>query len=331
MRNRRGILLVRLKSIGDILFTLPSVHALRGKFPESRISFLISKEYAPLLEGFRDVNQVFELDRSRFRGLHPMKVATAGYSILRMMRRERLRLAIDLQGYGETAFLTWASGARERWGIFYRSTRTWAYTQSARRDTAVHPAADFLQLLRKSGLGDFPVKNEFVLPQRILAEAAKFFSVHGLQTSKHTLFIQPFTSAPEKNWPLERYVQLAHLWRVRGWQVLFGGGPTDRNALAMAAESGYPIAAGTPLLLSAGLANLSTLVLGGDTGLLHIAVAMGKRVVMLMRSILPGSTHPFLHSDWAIGPQAEGLINSISVEMVDENCTHACAEIGLAL
>ena len=124
MRNRRGILLVRLKSIGDILFTLPSVHALRGKFPESRISFLISKEYAPLLEGFRDVNQVFELDRSRFRGLHPMKVATAGYSILRMMRRERLRLAIDLQGYGETAFLTWASGARERWGIFYRSTRT---------------------------------------------------------------------------------------------------------------------------------------------------------------------------------------------------------------
>src|SRR5262249_18666228 len=94
---------------------------------------------------------------------------------------------------------------------------------------------------------------------------------------------------------------------------------------------GWPLAAGSSLLVSAGLTKLSTLILGGDTGLLHLAVAMGKRVVMLMRSILPGSTHPFQHKNWAIGPTAEGLIDSISTETVILHCARAVAELGVVL
>jgi heptosyltransferase-1 len=51
-----NILLIRLKSIGDILFTLPAVHALRENFPDAKLHFLVSGEHAPLLRGFPDIS-----------------------------------------------------------------------------------------------------------------------------------------------------------------------------------------------------------------------------------------------------------------------------------
>jgi ADP-heptose:LPS heptosyltransferase len=325
--KRQGILLVRLKSIGDILFTLPTAHALRAAFPQSRITFLVSKEYAPLLEGFRDVNSIIELDRRQFRAPHPLKMLSEAFSLLHRIRRERLRLTIDLQGYGETALLTRVSGAVERWGTVYRKSRSWAYTHAVPRASKVHPADNYLALLKANGLPIGPVKNEFVLPQRPQAEAEAFFSTFGLRLDRPTLFIQPLTSTALKNWPMDRFLNVAQHWRRQGWQILFGGGPGDRITLEPMRKAGFVLAAGEPLLVSAGLAKLSTVVLGGDTGLLHLAVAMGKRVVMIMSTILPGSTHPFEHRDWAIGPPAEGMITSITIETVNHACSCAAAEL----
>ena len=330
MDQRHGILLMRLKSMGDVVFTLPTVEALRAGLPEARISFLISKEYAPLLEGFGEVDTTIELDRERFRGLHPIKMAAGAIHLLRQMRQERLRLAIDLQGYGETALLTRLSGAPERWGTVYRPGRSWAYTRAVPRHADVHPAEDYLLLLRQNGFAEAPVKNQFRLPERVLMQAGELFASNGFRTDRTTLFVQPFTSAGQKNWPLDRYLSVARYGTKLGWQILFGGGPGDRAVLEPARQAGYCVTAGTPLLVSAGLAKLSTLVLGGDTGLLHLAVAMGKRVVMLMRSVLPGSTYPFQHQDWAVPPAAEGLIDSISVEAVQDACAKALAELGIS-
>jgi len=261
MHARKGILLVRLKSMGDVLFTLPAVHALRAAFAEEPITFLVSKEYASLLQGFHGVSSIIELDRSRFRGFHPLKILTEACSLLRRMRRQQFRIAIDLQGYGETALLTRVSGAQERWGTVYRSARRWAYTKAVPRNMQIHPVDDHLALLKQNGMPCATVRNQFVLPQFAREKAAECFSKYNLRTDTPTVFIQPFTSASQKNWPLERYLEVAQLWRKREWQVLFGGGPEDRGALEPAVAAGYPVSAETPLLVSAGLANLSSFVL----------------------------------------------------------------------
>ena len=57
-----NILLIRLKSIGDVLLVLPAVHRVRENFPGAKITFLTSKENVPLLRGFREVNEIIELD-----------------------------------------------------------------------------------------------------------------------------------------------------------------------------------------------------------------------------------------------------------------------------
>jgi ADP-heptose:LPS heptosyltransferase len=184
-----------------------------------------------------------------------------------------------------------------------------------------------LNLLRQNGVDTGPVRNDFILHRASLDAATEFFTSHDLRPDRPTLFIQPVTSASHKNWPLACYLEVAQHYKQAGWQLLFGGGPEDRPTLQPAHQAGYPVAAGVPLLVSAGLAQLSTIVLGGDTGLLHLSVALGKRVVMLMRSRQPGNTHPFQHRDWTIGASKEGLMNSIDVALVQQRIDQAWKDL----
>jgi ADP-heptose:LPS heptosyltransferase len=328
MGHAYSILLVRLKSIGDILFTLPAVDRVRTCFPQARITYLISKEHAPLLKGFRDVDATLELDRALFRRLKFNQILRQGLDLLRKLRQGKFSLAIDFQGYGETAMLTWWTGAPARWGIVNGAARRCAYTQPVHRDFTVHPAEFNLALLRKGGIEPGPIRNQFKIPETASEEGRKFCLERGLRSDRPMLFLQPFTSSEEKNWPLDHYLAIASEWQQGGLQVLFGGGPADRLALEPVRQAGFQVSAGVPLLTSAALAHLSTLVVGGDTGLLHLAVAMNKRVIMVMNSNGPGSTHPFQHPDWKVAPAEGKPLSSISVERVSAACSQALADIG---
>jgi ADP-heptose:LPS heptosyltransferase len=320
MNARENILLLRLKSIGDVLFTLPAVHVVRENFPDAKLHFLVSQEHAPLLRGFADVDEIMPLDRDVFRSKKFPAVGAEVFQLLRRLRAQNFSRAIDFQGYGETEFFSWWSGAPERWGNVYVPARGWTYTQTSLRDTKIHPAEWNLALLRKSGLRAGQNRNEFFLPADALAEARKFFAANKLSEAQPTLFLQPFTSNPQKNWPLEKFLQVARHFHSRGTQILFGGGPGDRAALAPARAAGFVVAAGTPLLVSAGLMKLSRGVVGADTGLLHLAVALGKRVVMLMYSNAPGTSHPFQHADWTVTPPAGKTVAEIESAAVSAAC-----------
>jgi ADP-heptose:LPS heptosyltransferase len=330
MAAEQNILLVRLKSIGDILFTLPACHRVRAAFPQAKISFLVSKEYALLLEGFRCVDTVLALDRAQFRRVNPKAVLGETFSLLRALRQPKFALAVDLQGYGETALLTWWSGAPQRWGAVNRPGRKWAYTRAAWRDTNRHPAENFLSVLQAGGLGPAPICNQFSLPDNAAAGARQLFGGWGLDPAKRTLFIQPFTSSPEKDWPLERYLAVAGTWRQGGGQVVFGGGPAEQAALEPVRQAGFPTSAGASLLVTAGLMQLSTLILGADTGLLHLAVAMGKRAVMIMASAHPGSSHPFQHRDWTVTPAEGQPVTALPASAVEAACRQALAELAVS-
>ncbi len=330
MSAPENILLIRLKSIGDILFTLPAVHAVRENFPDAKLHFLVSREFASLLRGFSEIDEVLTVDRAIYRSGN-LKTAVSGtFQLLRDLRRKKFSLVIDFHGFGETEFFSWWSGAAERWGNVYRPLRGWAYTHISRRDEKIHPAEWNLSLLRQCGLRTGDIRNEFVLPADALEKARRFFAANNLDENKPTLFIQPFTSNPQKDWPLNNYMKLAWHWHCRGVQILFGGALSERPALEPAAAAGFPISAGAPLLVSAGIMKLSTLIVGADTGLLHIATAMGKRTVMLMHSNAPGSSHPFQHPDWAVTPPAGKTVAEIAPEAVANACARAFAELGIS-
>ena len=329
MAAEPSILLMRLKSMGDVVFTLPAVHLLRESFPHARITFLVSAENAPLLEGFRGVDETIALNRARLRSGNPLHILTEMFTLLRRVRRGRFSMAVDFQGYGETAWLARLSGAPQRWASVHSTPRHWAYTHSFPCNYHLHPAEWFLSLLHQCGVRPGIVRNDFVLPDKALNDARQFFTANQLSLNCPTLFIQPFTSTPTKNWPLDRYCTVARHWREHGRQVLFGGGPSERTMLEPARQAGFPVSAGVPLLVSAGLAELCALTVCGDTGLLHLATAMGKRALAIIPSTAPGSKYPFLHPEWAITASAGVDISSIGAEAVIAACERALAETAI--
>ncbi|MBI5384612.1 MAG: glycosyltransferase family 9 protein [Verrucomicrobia bacterium] len=316
MNDVRNILLLRLKSIGDVVLALPAVNLVRDNFPQARISFLTSKENIAMVSGCAAVDEIIALDRAAYRRKDFKAICAGTFELVRRLRRERFSLAVDFQGYGETALLTWLTRAPRRWGSVYRRGRRWAYTQGVTRAANLHPVEWNRRLLIECGLKPMPARNEFVLPEAEIQSARQFLAAHGCDSAQPVLYLQPFTSSPQKNWPMEHYLALANHWRARGVQVMFGGGPADLAALEPARRAGFVVAAGVPRLTDAGLMKLSTLIVGGDTGFLHLAVALGQRVLMLMTLSGEGSAIPFGHPDWVVTPRSESPVAAIGLEKV---------------
>jgi len=316
MENPARILVIRLTAIGDVVLTLPAVSTLRQNFPAAKITFLTTTENAALLRGFRDVDETVALDRAAFRSGNPWRIGKEFFCLLRGLRAGKFLLAVDLQGNGESAWLTRFTGAPARWGVVHKAGRRHAFTQSVDRRREIHAAEMHLELLRHCGLNAAAARNEFFLPADALDAARDFFAANKIVPEKPVLFLQPFTSSPAKNWPLENYLALARHWQARGWQVVFGGGPADAAALEPVRALGFVISAGVPLLVTGGLMQLSTLVLGGDTGMLHLAIAQGKRALMLVGDLSPGRPILFRHPEWVVAAPQTKQIASITVETI---------------
>jgi ADP-heptose:LPS heptosyltransferase len=320
METPARILIIRLTAIGDVVLTLPAVSALRQNFPSAKIFFLTAKENVSLLRGFCDVDETIALDRAAFRSGNPLRMGGELFRLLRHLRAEKFSLAVDLHGNGESAWLAWFSRAPQRWALVRRAGRGRAYTRPIKPRSKLHPAESHLDLLEQCGLKIGAIQNKFFLPAVAVNDARAWFAANQLDPAKRSLYVQPFTSGSHKNWPLENYLAVARHWQAAGAQIIFGGGPADYAALAVARREGFAISAGVPLLVTGGIMRLSTLVLGGDTGALHLAVAQGKRVLMLIHQATAGCPVPFQHPDWTIVAPKRSGIAEISVAEVVAAC-----------
>lgn len=137
------------------------------------------------------------------------------------------------------------------------------------------------------------MKNRYRLDASNRVSAQAFLERRGIRRSSPLVYLQPFTSAEWKNWPLDLHLQVATLLRNRGVQVIFGGGPEDRELLRASGVDGRLIVDGIPRRTDTALLECTNLVVGGDTGFLHLAVALDRPVLLLgMRSAVTPLGHP---------------------------------------
>jgi ADP-heptose:LPS heptosyltransferase len=315
--------------MGDVVFTLPAVNLLRQNYPHARITYLTSIENQSIVQAFPGVDEVLTIDRALFK--HPCgKTITSTFALLKRLRQGKFSLVIDLQYYAETALLARWTGAPQRWTwtTVGNRFRRHAYTHLRPRQDQLHPVDISIDLLGHCGLQTAPIRNELLLPGHGQSEARQFLVEHGLDPCRPFFIIQAFTSSQQKNWPMANYLAVAEHWKARGVQIVFSGGTRDRDVLEPAKAAGFVVCAGAPLSTMGWLLKQCSLVIGGDTGLLHFAVALGTRVIMLMADAGSRTPGPYLHLEWALRPSGDNVVADISIERVNEAVQKIFPEVG---
>jgi len=305
-----NILLVRLRLIGDVVFTTPIIRALRRHYPDARLTYLVEPAAAPVLRQNPHLNDLLVIPRRR--GVR--RVADDVF-VARELRRRRFDVAIDLHGGPRAAWFTWASGARRRIG-YAMPGRAWMYTDPVRRAPDLgsrHSVENQWDLLSSLGIAP-PTPLDDGTEMRADAEAAvrveQRLRMLGLSPAHPIVVLHVSAGNPFRRWPESSFVALiaALVNRDSSRRVLITSGPSDAAAaLRVAAEARRllgPLAVAVPDAGEFDLAELHALTaraavyIGGDSGPVHIASTTRAPIVELLGPTMAGRSRPWRDPRW---------------------------------
>ena len=305
--------------MGDVIHALPVLGALRRSYPDARIDWVIEHQWQELVELHPGLTNVIPVDtRTWRRSLSETQTWRAMVDVVRGLRDAGYDIALDLQGLYKSSLLARLSGAERRIGFDSYSLR--------------EPGAAMFyteQVVVGSGPGN-EVRNHVVDKNLALAMAA------GASLSDAACFNLPVTSDDErevqqqlsakgvkdffvvspgggwgaKRWPVDRYVEFARkITEERGWHCFLNTGPGEKELTAEFERSarGFPwIRFPLSVRELAALLKRARLVVAGDTGPLHMAAALGTRLVGLY-----GPTDPTRNGPYKTSSRGNGLLRLI--------------------
>jgi ADP-heptose:LPS heptosyltransferase len=285
-------LVVRLGSLGDIVHTFPAVSGLRDTFPDAEIVWLTHPRWKLLVESSRLASQVWATET---RSIHSLR------KIIEALRIARWDAAIDYQGLWKSAALPFFGGIKRRIGFSSETIREFGvpvlYTDRV-LCTATHIADQNGELSLRAGARQ-PVSS-FTLHVPQVDDCGIRDHLNQLGLSRY-IVLSPGGGWRSKCWPPERLGQLCKLIRDSlGLRCVVNYGPgEDDLALAVRECSGdaEPVPYNGPLgPLMALLCNAACIV-GGDTGPLHLAIALGTPAVAIFGPTDPSRNGPYRTDD----------------------------------
>lgn len=334
------VLVIRLRSIGDVVLTLPAVEVLHEWRPDLRIHMLVEPLSAPLVEGHPAIAEVIVLRNF--------------WETISVLRRRHFPIAFNMHGGPTSAFLTRLSGApvrvcwaQRQYSSFYNVQTPIHFPVAGRAE--MHTAEHRYQQLLWTGLPEkpLPAARVYVQPESE-AFVRQMLAEQGIAAGDSYAVLRPGASQANKRWPVERFAAIARWLReTHGIATVVSLGPGDeqieadvRQHFAAIANSGVNSASGViaDRLDLRGLIALlagSCFFLANDTGPTHIAAALGKKCVVIF-----GASDSKVWSPWKAEHRivenpypcsqcprgkceslgASQCVFSISVEQVREAC-----------
>lgn len=270
------LLVVRLSSLGDLVHTLPIVPALRSAYPDAQLDWVVDSRWSPLIKLVRGIDEVIPLRPSVSGYLHCLgRVRRAGYSCV-----------IDFQGIYRSAMVGWISGAERRIGRDRNSARERGAARFYTDRVAPfgrHVAEMSMSLAVRAG-AQRPIEMQFPI-QVSVQEISQLRERLRREDAENYIVVSPGGGWKSKCWPAERFGALcAEVWRRYGIRSVINLAPGEEQLGEAVVANSLPA---TPIVYCPALPELvallsqAVLVVGGDTGPLHLAAALGTRVVAL--------------------------------------------------
>ncbi len=301
----RRILLIKPSSLGDCLQALPVLNALRKALPGAKIFWLINREYADLLREHPALDGLILFNRECFRsGYGDLSFVKEVFELSRKLRAGRFDLVIDLQGLFRSALMSRGSGARVRLGL--SDAREWAgafYTHRIElQATDVHAVDRYMRCLEMLGVAT--KKRDFWLPieRGAAGEVDQMLGGAGLGRGQRFMLVVPGARWQSKRWPAERFIEVIdRIQDELSLACVLAGAPSEVELCGEVAgrckSKPMNLAGQTSLVQLAALISRCELVLGHDSGTIHLAMALGKALTCIIGPTDPDRTGPYGRSD----------------------------------
>jgi heptosyltransferase I len=269
------LLVIKLSSLGDVVHTLPLIEALRrGLGPDIQLAWAVRKAFAPLVQANPHLNAVHILEE---------KSLGATLAFGKLLKQQHFDTVLDPQGLLVSGLLAALSGAPRRIGLDKNREGNKLFLTEA-RVASTHRAH---QVEKLAGFCD-----ALEIPR--LAPRRQDYLAGAAPREKNWVGCIIGASTPDKTWPQERWKALIAQLEARGLQpVLLGGPGAEAEAAAQLATPACLNLAGKTKLpeLAQTLARCAV-VIGADTGPLHLAVAVATPVIGLYGVTDPVKTGP---------------------------------------
>lgn len=306
-----NILIIKLSAIGDVIHTLPALNALRRRFPEARITWLVESAAAALVQGHPALDRVLVSRRKQWvRGLFSSK--TRGKSLREMvrflgeLRDTRYDLIFDFHQLLKSGALAMLARSGRKIG-FGPGLEHMEMSHLFLNERMPAVSMEHHALLRNLLLLDAVGIPAGLVEYRIPVTPADRAAVAELLAGEDTplMAINPMAQWNTKLWRNREFARLAdRLVREHGMRVVFTGGAEDVAMVAdiqrrMTAAS-LNLAGKTSLTMLAALLEMSVCLVTTDTGPMHLAAAVGTPVVALFGPTAPWRTGPYGHGHQVI-------------------------------
>lgn len=290
------ILIIRLSAIGDVIMASGLIPALRARYPNARLSWLVEPVAAPLLRDHPDLHAVIEWPRQQWqeqwRAGDRRGVWQAFKALRRELRGHQFDWALDVQRLLKSGIWTRLSGAKYRIAIAPREGSRWLVNERFTPQPGDRRmSSEYRQLAVHLGCRDEDFRVSIPISDSVRQRA------EALRPADRYAVFCPFTTRPQKHWFDERWVTLGKQLRdATGLTPLILGGPADRDHAETIChgigEGATHLAGRASLIESAAVIDQASLMIGVDTGLTHLGT--GYRIPTLA---LFGSTRPYLETD----------------------------------
>lgn len=286
----KKILIIQLRRIGDVIFTLPVIGVLRRAFPEAEIDFLVEPPADALVRTNPYLNETLVYQKKD------------AWKWIVEIRKRKYDWVLDFLSNGRTLVLTLLSGAKIRGALHGHWIRNLAYNDTVLTTNQKYIVEQKLDLLRDLGIKVDGWSWDLKIPESYSRGAEEF--LRGAGVNEHPLIgFAPATRRSTRAWIPERFAELASRLAANSCFVLFFWGPGEKEFVRGLAEKARSqlepelqerviLLQETSLLQLAGLITQCALVVGVDNGPRNMAVALGIPTVAIFGPTNPYSINP---------------------------------------
>ncbi len=285
----RKIVVFRTDRLGDLILSFPVVEALKASLPEAQVDLFVNPYTVPVANLQRNVSRVIPDVYPGFRGLR---------ALTEFLKSQEYDLAVHLFPVPRLALATFLAGVPVRVGTLdrYFSPLFNRRVRLHRKKAGVHERELNLKLLEGIGIPVGRATAGLEIPDRFHREIVDRLATTGIDASRDAfVVIHPGSVDSSLNWPAEHFGRLGKQLLGRGIPVVLTGSDRDRavvdQARACMDGGGTDLCGELDLEQLAALLSVASLVVSNSTGPLHLADALGTKVIGMYSPYVSAAPH----------------------------------------